>query len=509
MDRRTFLAHAGIATAGVLAGCSSDESSQPSSTDPPTPPQVTSTTSASTTTIATTAATTTTTNVATTTVSPVETGPWWLRENFAPVVGELDATDLEVNGTIPTGLDGTWVRNGPNPQTGESVHWFDGDGMLHGVRIAGGRAEWYGRRYVQTPYLADIDPSELVIPGGAVTRANVSTVQHGGHLLALGEVGHPYEISLGNLSTVGPYDFDGRLQTAMTAHPKIDPSSGEMHFFGYGFADPFLTYHVADRAGSLLRSVPIALPNAPMMHDFAITDRSIVFMDLGIRFDLSTSLAFPFRFDPAFPCRIGVLDRAATTDTTRWFDIESCFVFHVVNAFQSGQQIMLDVIRYEELWTESSDEAFAPAVPFRYVIDLDRGTVRQAQLDDRWVEFPTIDRRLTGLPHDVSWTADIGPSTSEPRPSTLIQHDARGASVSSQSYTFPGLDVIGEPLFVADPDRAAGRGGWIMLVVYRNEEARSDIVILDAESIADGPIATIELPVRVPFGFHATFASRL
>lgn len=438
--------------------------------------------------------------------APVETGPWWLRGNFAPVDGEIEATGLRVNGTIPAGLDGTWVRNGPNPPSGESIHWFDGDGMLHGVRIADGQAEWYGRRYIQTPYLGDVDESELVIPGGAITRASVSAVGHGGKLLALGEVGYPYEIDCTDLSTVGPYDFDGRLQTAMTAHPKIDPASGEMHFFGYGFADPFLTYHVADANGALARSVPIALPNAPMMHDFAITEQSAVFMDLGIRFNLEAGLGFPFLFDPTYQCRIGVLDRSAKTDTTRWFDIESCFVFHVVNAFQSGQQIMLHVIRYPELWTESSNEEFSPAVPFRYLIDLATGTVRETQLDDRWVEFPMIDRRLTGRAHDVWWTADIGPSFCEPRASVLVQHDRDGASVAKLSYVLPGIDVMGEPLFVPDTERPVGQGGWIMLVVYRNDEDRSDIVILDAESIADGPVATIELPDRVPFGFHATFA---
>ncbi len=439
-------------------------------------------------------------------MAPVETGPWWLRGNFAPVEGEIDTNTLRVNGTIPAGLNGTWVRNGPNPQSGESVRWFDGDGMLHGVRLADGRAEWYGRRYIETPYVSDVDASELVIPGGANTRASVSAVQHGGKLLALGEVGFPYEIDPVDLSTVGPFDYAGRLTTAMTAHPKVDPASGDMHFFGYGFADPFLTYHVADAAGSLVRSVPIELPDAPMMHDFAITEQSVVFMDLGIRFDLAAGIGFPFLFDRAYQCRIGVLDRSATTDSTRWFDVESCFVFHVVNAFQSGQQIMLHVIRYPELWTESSAEEFSPAVPFRYIIDLGAGTVRETQLDDRWVEFPMIDRRLTGLAYDVSWTADIGPTISEPRASVLVQHDGDGASVSELSYVLPGLDVMGEPLFVADPDRPAGQGGWIMLVVYRNEEDRSDIVILDAESVADGPVATIELPDRVPFGFHATFA---
>lgn len=317
----------------------------------------------------------------------------------------------------------------------------------------------------------------------------------------------PYEIEPSDLSTVGPYDFEGRLQTAMTAHPKIDPDTGEMYFFGYDFREPFLTYHVADASGQLVRSVPLTMGNAPMMHDFAITEQSAIFMDLGIRFDLSAGVVFPFLFDGDFPCRIGVLPRDAVDDTTQWFDVESCFVFHTVNARQDGSTVTLDAIRYPELWTETSTEQFAPAVPYRFELDLDTGSVMEGPLDDRWVEFPMIDcDRVTGRTHSMSWAGDIGPTDQAPRASTLVQFDADGASDSSKSYELPDHDVMGEPMFVADPDGTTEGDGWIFLTVYRSESHRSDVVILDARAIADGPVASIELPVRVPYGFHAAWS---
>jgi len=517
MERRGFLGAVVAAGAAIVTGCSSDPEASPSNTAAPT------TAAPSTTTSTTTTTTVPTTTVPTTTVAtaapvvepaglvlpaPPTSDTWWLNNHFAPVDGEFESTDLVVRGTIPEALNGTWVRNGPNPPNGESIHWFDGDGMVHGLRLRGGEADWYGRKYLQTPFTApDADPAALAVPGREITRSNVSFVQHGGRLLSLGEVGFPYEVDPADLSTVGPYDFDGALQTAMTAHPKIDPATGEMYFFGYDFREPYLTYHVADASGLLTRSVPIGLANAPMMHDFAITTESVIFMDLGIRFDLAAGISFPFLFDRDFPCRIGVMPRDSTTDAVRWFDVDSSFVFHTVNAHQSGQIVTLDAIRYPELWTESPTEEFSPAVPYRYEIDLKSGSVTEGPLDDRWVEFPMIDRdRMTGRQHSISWTADIGPTTEAPRASTIVQHRADGSSDSAASYMLPDNDVAGEPMFVADPDGSAEGDGWIFLAVYRSESHRSDVVILDARDVAGGPVASIELPVRVPEGFHAAWS---
>jgi carotenoid cleavage dioxygenase len=212
--------------------------------------------------------------------------PWWLQGNFAPVTRETEATDLRVQGTIPDALSGLYVRNGSNPKTGWAPHWFLGDGMVHGVMLANGKASWYRNRYVQTTLLAAGGGlTAKGAPGGAAGLSNVSLVHHAGRLLTLGEVGWPYELRARDLSTLGPYDFAGRLQGNMTAHPKIDPATGSMHFFGYNFAEPYLVYHVADRTGALVSSQPVAVKSSTMIHDFAITERDVIFWEMPVLFD--------------------------------------------------------------------------------------------------------------------------------------------------------------------------------------------------------------------------------
>ncbi len=500
-DRRTFIRTAALGAA-FLAGCASDDVASPS------PTTGTATTSRPTSLPpATTGAPATvspTIDPTTTAVPPVplpSSELWWMNGNFGPVVGDVERADLAVTGRLPAGLAGTWVRNGSNP-TGDSAHWFVGDGMVHGLRVRSGRAEWYRRRQVQTPFVLDPNAG---IPGGPVSYSNVSTVFHAGRLLSLGELGFPYELAVDDLSTVGPYDFGGRLTTNMTAHPRIDPGTGEMFFFGYDFAEPYLTYMVADAAGALQRSVPIGIGSPAMVHDFAITEQSALFLDLAVQFDPAVP-GLPYRFDRSHQCRVGVIDRAATTDTTRWFDIETCFVFHTINAHQEGSIITYDVIRYDELWIEQSTEGLPASYPYRYTIDLDAGTVAEGPLDDRTSEFPQIDRRSTGRANSMAWALSVVGEFSAPTSSSLVQYAPDGSSSDVASFTFPGSDIGGEPLFVADTERPEEGGGWLLMAVFRASSNTTDIVVFDAMSIAAGPVATVHLPERVPFGFHASWS---
>lgn len=511
-DRRTFLRTAALG-ALVLAGCSGDGEATPSEPSGSTVPSGSTGTTGST--GSTGAATPTTSappvaspgsspSVASTLPASVPPLPrsdrWWLDGNFGPVRGEFDSSELTITGRLPEALAGTWVRNGPNPD-GDSPHWFLGNGTVHGVRLRGGRAEWYGRRHVVTPYLSD---PAAGVPGGAISYSNVSSVFHAGRLLSLGELGFPYELDPDDLSTVGPYDFAGRLTTNMTAHPKIDPRTGEMLFFGYDFREPYLTYLVADASGTLRRSVPIGIGTPTMVHDVAITERSMIVLDTAVQFAIDEP-GLPYRFDRSHRCRLGVVDREATTDTTRWFDIATCFVFHTVNAHQTGSLVTVDVVRYDEIWTQRATEEFPFAVPYRYTIDLDVGTVLEGPLDDRPAEFPMIDRRLVGRPITTSWAVSIGGAFSRPTSSTLLQYDADGSSDRSASFALPAGDVGAEPLFVADPERQQEGGGWLLMAVFRAETHTTDLVVFDAQAVADGPVATVHLPERVPYGFHASW----
>ena len=183
--------------------------------------------------------------------------PWFLAGNFAPVQEERTDLDLAVTGAIPPALEGRYLRNGSNPRDGAAGHWFFGDGMLHGIRLQAGRAAWYRNRYVRTTkYEGRLDataPETMMDP--TASAANTHVLAHAGRIWALEEGHLPYELTP-ELDTIGCDDFGGRLTTAFTAHPKLFPDTGELHFFGYGVVPPYVTYHVLDAGGALVHSAP-------------------------------------------------------------------------------------------------------------------------------------------------------------------------------------------------------------------------------------------------------------
>lgn len=231
MDRRTFLAGGAALGGGIaLAGCADDVTSAPATT-----------TTAPTTTAA--ATSTTAPLVTTTTLGYDSTTPYWLQGGFAPVADEVRLTELEVRGAIPPTLSGLCARNGSNPSSGNSPHWFFGDGMVHGIRIENGEASWYHNRYIDTPFLQDGREfgDFAAPPGSGETQSNVSMFAYGDRLLSLGEVGWPYEIDPSNLATIEPVDISGAagsLGSNVTAHPKVDPSTGLLHFSATGSPRP-------------------------------------------------------------------------------------------------------------------------------------------------------------------------------------------------------------------------------------------------------------------------------
>ena len=251
---------------------------------------------------------------------------------------ELTEFDLPVEGAIPAELDGWYLRNGPNPRQA-TAHWFTGDGMIHGVRIEGGRAAWYRNRWVRTDSFKEDFP--LYNADGTrnlrASVANTHVVNHAGKTLALVESSLPYEIS-NDLETLGAYDFGGKLVDSMTAHPKICPTTGELHFFGYGsIFEPYVTYHRADANGELTINRPLDVKAHTMMHDFALTAEHVIFMDLPIVFNLDVAIKgegdMPYRWSDEYGARFGVMRRDDPFGPVRWFDIDPCYVFHVANAF--------------------------------------------------------------------------------------------------------------------------------------------------------------------------------
>jgi carotenoid cleavage dioxygenase len=421
---------------------------------------------------------------------------------------ELTKVRLPIKGSIPRELRGTLLRNGPNPIAANppNYHWFLGDGMVHAIQLRDGEAR-YQNRWMRTDVAAG-SLGEGVIGGQvpdvnpATNRAQTSIVSHAGKILALYEPSLPTEFTV-DLETIGRYDFGGALQSSMTAHPKIDPVTGEMLFFGYDlFKPPYLRFHVADRHGKLVLSKEVTIPRATMMHDFAITERHVVFLDLPVVYDLGLAgkRPFPAEWRPEAGARIGVMPRDAST-APRWFDVEPSYVFHTVNAYDEGHTVVLDVVRHEQMFT---DDLYGwgdgTGTLDRWTIDLRAGRVREQRIDGRTQEFPTVDPRVLGRQHRYAYsaTARLGDFV-EPF-GTLLQHDLKSGTRTAAELG-PGRQA-GEGVFVPAAATSAENEGWVLSVVYNALEDSSALVILDATDFGGEPVATVALPQRVPFGFH-------
>ncbi len=429
--------------------------------------------------------------------------------NYAPVHDELTEFDLSVEGSIPAELNGWYLRNGPNPRAGEG-HWCVGDGMVHGVRLENGRAAWYRNRWVRTesfdnPFPPYNDDGSRNLHSSI---ANTHVVRHAGKTLALMDFSLPYEIS-NDLRTLGVYDFGGTLTDSMTAHPKICPSTGELHFFGCGnIFEPHVSYHRADADGRLTVSRPIEVPALTLMHDFALTAQYVVFLDLPLLFNLGVALTrpyqrdLPYRWDDQYRARVGVLRRDDPYGQLRWFDIDPCFVFHIANAYDlassGGNALVLEVLRYDEMWRRNSDFG-SDAALWRWTINLDTGVVEERQLDDRGVEFPRVDDRLAGTAARYSVAVGSG---------ALVRYDLQGDTAIEHRFDRGGHGSPGAPgeaVFAPAAGQPDELSGWYLTYVYDEQTDSSDLVIIDASDFAADPVARIRMPRRVPHGFHGNW----
>lgn len=432
---------------------------------------------------------------------PYDPASWWLQANYAPVDAERDVVDLKVEGAIPPELDGVYIRNGPNPITGASGHWFLGEGMLHGVRIRNGAAEWYRNRYVQTDLLTTPPSGGIAPPSARSHPANTAIVVHGDQIFATAETGLPFVIDR-ELATHGWYDYDGRLETAMTAHPKIDPFTGEMLFFAYGFGGNPLTYHHVDASGVLVRSESIDMPAFSMMHDFAISERNVIFVDvpIGFNFDLLTS-GFPLAWDDDHPTRFGVMPRDGGNDDVVWLEIEQCMIVHTMNAHDTADgQVVLECARMPELWRGGPTD-WQTGTLWRYTIDSAARTVREEQLDEQICDFPQFNRDLLGRKNRYGYAAHFGLDRGDGvlrGVSGLLKYDLdRG---TTGRLDLPSGHSSDEVYFVPAAGGSAEDHGYLIGFGHDLATDTSHLAIYDAEAMER--LALVEIPVRVPAGFH-------
>lgn len=437
-----------------------------------------------------------------------ETLPWWMRDNYAPIHEEITATGLPVAGAIPDDLDGLFVRNGANPKGAATKHWFLGDGMLHGMRLRDGEVSWYRNRYVRTKVYGGkdrMDPNNIM--DQSISVANTHVLGHAGKLWCLEEGSFPTQATM-ELETIGTENFGGKLTTAFTAHPKICPETGEMLAFGYGMFPPYLTYHRLDAAGNLVQSEPIDVAGPTMHHDFAATRNHVIFMDLPVVFDLDEAMRgnMPFGWSDTYGARLGVMPRNGTNSDVRWYDIEPCYVFHTMNAYEDAQgRIVMDAGRHASMWKGGPDQ-FEPSYQFRWTLDPATGKVHEEMVDDVGHAFPRVDDRRAGLPYRFGYVQlgknggrDIGGD------SMLAKYDVTNGTRVDHDFG-PGIQC-GEPVFVASVGSKAEDDGYVMTYIYDKAEACSSFVILSGSDFVADPIAIVPLPQRVPHGFHGSWVS--
>jgi len=453
----------------------------------------------------------------------------FLRGNFAPWRMEGTADDLEVIGQIPRDLNGTFYRNGPNPayEPLGRYHWFDGDGMIHGITLRDGRAS-YRNRYVQSDGLREERAAGKALYHGllevSVTEVptfkntgNTNIVFHAGKLLALMEAALPTEMVPCTLATVGVHDFNGKFAGPMTAHPKMDPDTGEMLFFGYSPFPPYLQYHVVDRDGALVRSEVIDVAWPSMIHDFAITQDYVVFIlcPLVFSFEKLAETGSVFSWEPERGTRIGVMPRSGGNADVRWFETDASYVFHPMNAYAEGRELVLDVSRYPRLLFMSSNRSSNESAEYadfaklhRWRIDLHSGAVRSEPLDDRACEFPRVDERRLGHKHRYGYLAAAGPEKQPdnmPVFTAVQKHDFERGSTEVRG--FGAGNGVGEPLFVPRHADAAEDDGYVLVLAYDAVRNASDFYVLDARHIAGEPLAVVRIPHRVPYGFHGNWVA--
>jgi carotenoid cleavage dioxygenase len=454
----------------------------------------------------------------------------FLRGNFAPLRSE-DDFELAIEGSLPAWLSGTFYRIGPNPQfepRDRGYHWFGGDGMIHAFALGGsGAPVRYRNRYVRTPKWEtehaagrsmygsmgnpmSTDPSVMGTDTGV---ANTNIMLHAGRLLALEEGHAPFEVTAGSLETVGYRPFGGKV----TAHPKVDPATGEMVFIAYADGPMPLSAQVswgmADAAGELVRRETFVAPYCSMIHDFALTGRYLAIPVMPLTGDLQRAMGGrpPFAWEPEKPALLAIIDRTRGVESLVWAQAPLGYVFHVTNARDEGDEIVIDLMRYPQApffpLADGSPGRETGAVSVRWRVDPTRPdpVVAETVLDDLAGEFPRFDERRALTEHRHAWFSGQAARPGDIRGDCLAHLDL--ATGRRSSWTEAGVGGVGEPVFVPARADAPEGEGVIITLLHRRDADVGELAVFDALDIAAGPRARARLPRRVPFGFHANWVA--
>ncbi len=413
----------------------------------------------------------------------------YLSGNFAPVDQESTITRLRVTGTIPAELVGRFLRNGPNPGADAidgGYHWFTGQGMVHGLRLNEGRAEWYRSRLVQG------------------SGANTNVIGHAGMTMAIVESGGvPQDLTY----TLEPDGDNVSIGTGFTAHPKLDPDTGELHAMCYDWARlrDHIRYLVVDADGELASELAIPMPGMSMIHDMSLTEHYAVIFDLPVTLSfvaLGTGASFPFRWDADHEPRVGLLPRGGSAADIVWCPVQPGYAYHPMNAYEDAAgNVIIDLARYERMFDQDVRGPFGDSLPRldRWTINPALRRVNEEIVDARAQEFPRIHPARNGKPYRYGYTVavqDYGfPS--------IYKHDLDTGTAMQHDF---GAGRHGaEPVFVPRQGAVAEDDGYLLTFVFDASSKTSELVILDAQDLSRAPLARVHLPVRVPYGFHGNW----
>ncbi len=456
----------------------------------------------------------------------------YLKGFYRPFGAEMDAPDLVIEGAIPDGLEGCFYRNGPDPvhppRPGDRYHVFDGDGMIYAIRLSGGRASLRNRHVRTRKYELERaagrrlfgvfgnprfnDPS---VSPMEYNTANTHVWPHAGRLFALMEGCPPTAIDPDSLETIGYETFDDTVTGPFTAHPKTDPADGAMHAFGYCARGPGSTavrYNVIGADGRPRHMAFVEQPYASMMHDFALTERHIVFPCLPVVISMERALSGKpmAAWEGDRPSVFGIMAKGSDGHDIRWIETDPAFMFHIANSFDDGEDVVIDVAGSRRAPLMPDAEGGLPT-PEESRFTLRRwrigrnGHFRDEPIDSLDIQFPRIDDRAQGRRYARAFVN----GTARPTAGRVDGFDSIAAidveRGTRDEYGFGDGAYCGEPVFVASG--SAEGAGWLLNLVWDSHANESFLAITDARNVAAGPVARVHMPARIPGGFHCHWRS--
>lgn len=436
----------------------------------------------------------------------------FLEGPFAPVQKETELHNLQVTGVLPSALQGMYARIGPNPidPNAKRYHWFIGDGMVHGVRLADGQAQWYRSRWIGS----DSVNKKLGRPKAPGPRRGVSDVVntnvfgHAGRVWASTEAGMlPVQLD-SSLNTVRHGLFDSAKGVPFSAHPHRDPVRGDLHAICYDARIHNKIHYVrVSPSGLVDRLVDIPVRHGPMIHDCAVTASQVVVLDMPVTFSwrrLLSRAPFPYRWRPGHGARVGLLPREGLAADIRWYEVDPCYVFHPCNAFDLPDgSVVMDVVVHERMFdrARTGPELDSGARFERWTMPANGSRVQRQLISSRSQEFPRLDERLVGQSYRWAYTVGFGSETAAGQP--LLRHDLMQGSTLVRS--FGPHAVPGEFVFVPRTEHGAEDDGWLMGFVHHVQSGQTELHVINADDFMGPAQAVVHIPVRVPLGFHGNW----